>query len=326
MTNPLLKRSIDKNVKKIVFYICLLGSTFLMCAQQDAQYTQYMYNTQIINPAYVGSRETLSFGVLGRYQWVDLEGSPKTGTFTVNLPVGLYDNMGIGLSIIHDQIGPAVESNAAIDFSYALHLARRTVSKLSFGLKVGADMLDVDYSKLNLSNPNDPFFQNNIDSKIQPQVGAGIYYNTQKFYTGVSVPNFLSIQHFDEQSLDDENLEGVVVERLHYFFIAGYVFDLNPNLKLKPATLWRMVDGAPLQWDLSANFMFKEKFVVGASYRWNASISALLGFQISDSIFAGVGYDYQSTAIEDYSNGSYEVFLRFDIFNKAEKIVAPRFF
>lgn len=326
MTNPLLKRSIDKNVKKIVFYICLLGSTFLMCAQQDAQYTQYMYNTQIINPAYAGSRETLSFGVLGRYQWVDLEGSPKTGTFTVNLPVGLYDNMGIGLSIIHDQIGPAIESNAAIDFSYALHLARRNVSKLSFGLKVGADMLDVDYSKLNLSNPNDPFFQNNIDSKIQPQVGAGIYYNTQKFYAGVSVPNFLSIQHFDEQSLDDENLEGVVVERLHYFFIAGYVFDLNPNLKLKPATLWRMVDGAPLQWDLSANFMFKEKFVVGASYRWNASISALLGFQISDSIFAGVGYDYQSTAIEDYSNGSYEVFLRFDIFNKAEKIVAPRFF
>ncbi|WP_243396929.1 type IX secretion system membrane protein PorP/SprF [Flagellimonas pacifica] len=313
-------------MKKLALSVLFFGMISLISAQQSPQYTQYMYNTQIINPAYAGSRETLSLGLLGRYQWVDLEGSPKTGTFTVNLPVGFYDNMGIGASIVHDQIGPAIESNAAIDIAYSLHLARRNVSKLSFGLKAGVDMLDVDYSKINLFNPNDPFFQNNVDSKIQPQVGAGIYYNTQNFYTGVSVPNFLSTQHYDEQSLVDENIDGIVVERLHYFFIAGYVFDLSPNIKLKPATLWRLVSGAPIQWDLSANFMFNEKFVIGASYRWNASISGLLGFQISNSIFAGVGYDYQSTAIEDYSNGSYEVFLRFDIFNQSEKIVAPRFF
>ena len=285
-------------------------------AQQDPQYTQYMYNTQIVNPAYAGSREVLSFGVLGRTQWVGLDGSPQTGTFTVNFPTGLYKNMGLGMSIVHDQIGPAIESNAVVDYSYSINLAPYTISKLSFGLKAGVDMLDVDYSRLELSNPNDFSFQ----------VGAGIYYRTEKFYFGVSVPNFLNSKHFDESSLQDESVNNIAVERLHYFSIMGYVFDLSPNLKFKPATLVKFVSGSPLQWDMSANFLIHEKFALGASYRWNASVSALAGFQISKSIFAGVAYDYQSTTIEDYSNGSYEVFLRFDVFNRLDRVLTPRFF
>ncbi|MHA7832509.1 MAG: PorP/SprF family type IX secretion system membrane protein [Flagellimonas sp.] len=293
-------------------------------AQQDPQYTQYMYNTQVVNPAYAGNREVLSFGLLGRTQWVSLEGSPETGTFTVNSPIGLYDNMGLGLSIVYDRIGPAMESNVVVDYSYSVNLSYDT--KLSFGLKAGMDMLDVDYSKLTIFDPNDPYFQTNIDKELQPQIGAGLYLNTNKFYAGLSVPNFLNTKHFDESSLENANTEDIAIERLHYFFITGYVFDLNENLKFKPASLVKYVSGSPLQWDLSANFLINEKFTLGASYRWSASISALAGFQISPNFFAGLAYDYQSTDIEQYSDGSYEVFLRFDIFNKSDRIVTPRFF
>ena len=293
-------------------------------AQQDPQYTQYMYNTQVVNPAYAGNREVLSFGLLGRTQWASLKGSPETGTFTVNSPIGLYDNMGLGLSIVYDRIGPAMESNVVIDYSYSLNLSFDT--KLSFGLKAGLDMLDVDYSKLNIFDPNDPHFQTNVDNELQPQIGAGLYLNTDRFYAGLSVPNFLNTRHFDESSLENGNTDDIAIERLHYFFIIGYVFDLNENLKFKPATLFKYVSGSPLQWDMSANFLINEKFTLGASYRWSASVSALAGFQISPGFFAGVAYDYQSTDIEQYSDGSYEVFLRFDIFNKSDRIVTPRFF
>jgi type IX secretion system PorP/SprF family membrane protein len=311
-------------------YLLLAIASFFgiqkITGQQDPQYTQYMYNTQIVNPAYAGSREVLSLGILGRMQWVDLEGAPRTGTFSVNSPIGLMDNMGLGLSIVYDQIGPATESNAVVDYSYSIQLARRDISRLSFGLKVGVDMLDVDYTKLTIYDKNDPNFQNSVDNKIQPQIGAGIYYHTQKFYAGFSVPNFLNSKHFDEGSLNDQELASIAVERLHYFFITGYVFDLNPSLKFKPAALVKFVSGAPLQWDVSGNFLINEKIALGGAYRWDSSASAMAGFQITDGIFIGLAYDYQLTAIQDYSNGSYEAIVRFDIFNKLDKILTPRFF
>lgn len=308
---------------------CLVALTFLSAiitsyGQQDPQFTQYMYNTQVINPAYAGSREVLSFGFLGRTQWVGLDGSPETGTFTVNSPIGLYDNMGLGLSIVYDKIGPAMESNITADYSYSINLSYNY--KLAFGLKAGMDVLDIDYTRLTLSEQSDPFFQSNVDNRLRPQVGAGLYLNSDRFYAGLSVPNFLNTTHFDESSLQNANTNDIAIERLHYFFITGYVFDLNENLKFKPATLVKYVSGSPLQWDLSANFLINEKLTLGASYRWSAAVSALAGFQITPGFFAGFGYDYQSTNIEQYSNGSYEVFLRFDIFNKADRVITPRFF
>ena len=314
----------------ITILVLILLGTYSGSAQQDPQYTQYMYNTQVINPAYVGSREALSFGLLGRTQWVNFEGAPKTGTFTVNSPIGVLGNMGLGLSIVHDELGPAVESNITIDYSYTINTS--DTDKVSFGLKAGLDLLDVDFTKLNIFDQGD-IFENNIDSKIQPQIGAGVYYHTDRFYTGLSVPNFLTTKHFDESQIDNiiNDPSGAAgsttaAERLHYFLIAGYVFDLSDNLKFKPATLIKLVSGTPLEWDLSANFLINEKFTIGASYRWSAAMSAMAGFQISDEIFIGVGYDYQTTDIETYSDGSYEVFLRFDIFKKPERVLTPRFF
>lgn len=306
-----------------IILLVLLGS-FSGNAQQDPQYTQYMYNTQVVNPAYVGSRDALSFGALYRTQWVGFEGAPRTLTFTGDTPIGSLDNMGLGLSLVRDELGPAIESNITIDYSYTINTS--DTGELSFGLKAGLDLLDVDFTKLNIFDPGDPRFENNVDNKLQPQIGAGVYFNTDTYYVGLSVPNFLTTRHFDEGSLENINKETIAAERLHYFLIAGYVFDLSDNLKFKPATLVKAVSGSPLQWDVSANFLIAEKFTVGAAYRWSAAMSAMVGFQASDQIFIGFGYDYQTTDIEDYSDGSYELMLRFDVFSKPERVLTPRFF
>lgn len=308
----------------LTLLILILLGTFSSKAQQDPQYTQYMYNTQVVNPAYVGNREALSFGLLYRTQWVNFgDGAPNTGTFTVNSP--LASNMGLGLSVVNDRIGPAVETNFNIDYSYSITTSE--TSKVSFGLKAGFDILDVDFTKLNIYDPSDPYFQeNNIDNKLQPQIGAGIYFNTERFYAGLSVPNFLTTKHFDKSSIENTAVETTASERMHYFFIAGYVFDISDNLKFKPATLFKMVSGSPLQADVSANFLLYDRVTLGAAYRWSAAMSALVGFQATENIFIGFGYDYQTTDIEDYSDGSYEVMLRFELFNRPERVLTPRFF
>lgn len=320
-----------RNTYLVILVLIVLGlNVDTANAQQDPQYTQYMYNTQVVNPAYAGSRDALSFGLLGRTQWVNFDGAPKTGTFTINSPIGSLENMGLGLSIVHDELGPAVESNINIDYSYSISTSDE--AELSFGLKAGIDILDVDFSKLNIADQGD-VFENNIDNKLQPQIGAGVYYNTNKFYAGLSVPNFLNTTHFDESQIDNlvndpSSISGqtTAAERLHYFLIAGYVFDINENLKFKPATLVKAVSGAPLEWDASANFLINDKFTIGAAYRWSAALSMMAGFQVNESIFIGIGYDYQTTDIETYSDGSYEVFLRFDVFKTPERVLTPRFF
>jgi len=143
----------------------------------------------------------------------------------------------------------------------------------------------------------------------------------------------MKTKHFDSSSIDAivsgqaGNLGATTAaEELHWFFITGYVFDINQNLKFKPATMIKVVQGAPVQWDASANFLIQDKITLGASYRLNAAISAMAGFQVNDGLFIGVGYDYQTTELETYSDGSYEVMFRFDVFKSVERIIAPRFF
>ena len=313
-------------MKKSYFIILTLTllSTVAILAQQDPQYTQYMYNTQVVNPAYAGSRNVLSFGALYRTQWVGFEGAPKTGTFTINSPIGASEKMGLGLSIVRDELGPTIESNVNVDYSYTINTSEK--AELSFGLKAGVDVLNVDLTRLNIFDTEDLIFQNNIDNKLLPQIGAGLYFNTGKFYAGLSVPNFFTTKHFDESDIGNANVQSIAAERLHYFLIAGHVFNLGENLKFKPATLVKAVSGSPLQWDISANFLINEKFTLGAAYRWSAAISALAGFQVSNQLFIGLGYDYQTTDIEKVSDGSYEIMIRFEIFNKLHKFITPRFF
>jgi type IX secretion system PorP/SprF family membrane protein len=303
--------------------LILLGS-FSGKAQQDPQYTQYMYNTQVVNPAYAGNRDVLSFGLLYRTQWVGLDGAPKTATLTADTPIGSLENMGLGLTIVRDEIGPSEETNVTVDYSYTINTS--DTSELSFGLKAGLDILNVDFSKLEILHPGD-VFESNIDNKVEPQIGAGIYFNTDRFYTGLSVPNFLTTKHFDESDIDNPDAEATLAtDRLHYFLIAGYVFDLSDNLKFKPATFIKAVSGAPLQLDISANFLIVEKFTAGLAYRLDAAMSAMVGFQVTNQIFMGFGYDFETTDVQKYNDGSYEFMLRFDVFDRPERVLNPRFF
>jgi len=291
-------------------------------AQQDSQYTQYMYNTIVINPAYAGSREAMSIFALHRTQWVGLDGAPVTNNISVHTPIN-GSNVGLGLSVVNDRIGPSDENNIAVDFSYSIRASDRY--KLSFGLKASANLLNVDFTKLNIYNPADPRFQNNIDNKFSPNIGAGIYLHSDNTYFGLSAPYLLETKHFDKSASNSAS-SFVATEKIHYYFIAGHVFDLSANVQFKPSVLTKMVQGAPLQVDLSGNFLINEKFTAGLAYRWDASFSGLAGFQVSDSWFIGYAYDLDTTKLANYNSGSHEIFLRYELFNKNDRIISPRFF
>lgn len=291
-------------------------------SQQDSQFTQYMYNTINVNPAYAGSRETMSIFALHRTQWVGLDGAPVTNTASIHTPIN-GSNVGLGLSIINDRIGPSDENNIAVDFSYTIQTSYKY--KLSFGLKASANLLNIDFTKLNKYDQNDYAFDTNIDNKFSPNIGVGLYLHSDNSYIGLSAPNLLETKHFDRYAGTEANSH-VATEKIHYYLIAGHVFDLNPNVKFKPSLLTKMVAGAPLQVDVSGNFMINEKFVAGVAYRWSAAVSALAGFQVNDNWFIGYGYDLETTRLSNYNSGSHEIFLRYELFSRNSRIVTPRFF
>ncbi|CAM4063337.1 MULTISPECIES: type IX secretion system membrane protein PorP/SprF [Flavobacterium] len=309
-------------MKKGILIIVFILSGVSMYSQQDSQFTQYMYNTVNINPAYAGSRGVLSIFGLHRNQWVGLDGAPVTNTLSLNTPIN-NSKIGLGVSVINDRIGPSDENAISVDISYSVPTSE--TFKLSFGIKGTANLLNVDFGKLNIYDPNDEFGRQNIDNKFSPNVGAGIYFHSDKTYIGLSVPNFLETKHFDKNDTSFSS-ESIAVERMHYYLIGGHVFDFSENIKFKPAVLTKLVQGSPLQVDLSANLLFNEKFTVGLAYRWSAAMSAMVGFQASDSWFIGYAYDMETTKLASYNSGSHEIFLRYELFKNYDKVVSPRFF
>ena len=301
-------------MKTILTIICafILQS---MYSQQDSQYTQYMYNTALVNPAYAGSRETITAFLLHRNQWVGLDGAPVTNNFSINMPVG-DSNFGVGLNFVNDEIGPVAENQISVDLAYFIQISENY--KLSLGLKGTGNLFQLDVNKLRIYDPADPQFQN-MNTEFSPNVGAGLYLFSDKTYFGLSVPNF-----FESYRYNDNNIE-ITKEKMHFYFIAGHVFTLSDNIDFKPAVLSKIVEGAPLQADITANFLFFDKLTLGAAYRWDASVSALAGFQISDSWFIGYGYDLETTKLANYNSGSHEIFLRYEFFNRS-RVSAPRFF
>jgi type IX secretion system PorP/SprF family membrane protein len=314
------------NIIKSISILLIILPTALqhVNAQQDAQYTQYMYNTVSVNPAYAGSRGVFSITGLHRSQWVGLDGAPTTQTLNFHTPVS--ERVGIGLSIINDEIGNGTNQDTYFDgvFSYTVPTSQK--GKLSFGLKAGGHLLNIDFTKLqNYQSNLNATGQNDIDKKFAPNFGAGVYYHTDQFYVGLSVPNFLKTEHFDNSGTSNSFL---ATERMNWYLITGYIFELNPKLKFKPAGLLKAVRGAPLQLDLSANFMLNNKFTLGAAYRWDAALSAMFGFQISDQFMVGLAYDKETTELGNtaFNDGSFEVMLRYEIRSRYKGVLTPRFF
>lgn len=305
-------------MKRILNLALLAFVSLTANAQQNSQYTQYMYNAININPAYAGSRGTMSVFGLHRQQWVGLEGAPKTNSFSINTPLN-NSKLGLGVSFVNDELGVMKDNTISVDLSYTIDLDNRD-QKLSFGIKGSANLLDVKYSDLNLYNPNDPYMNQDIQSQFSPNVGAGIYYHTPKAYIGLSVPQFLQTDRYDD------NNYATMQTKMHYYLMGGYVFDLNPDLQFKPALLLKAVTGAPLQADVSANFLINKKLTLGGAYRWDAAWSALAGFQVTDGLMIGYAYDGDTSRLAHYNSGSHEVFLRFELFNRFKRVTSPRFF
>ncbi len=305
-------------MKKIYFATLITALSFFETkAQQDPHYTQYMYNMNVINPAYAGSKENLSFGLLYRKQWVEIEDAPTTFTFSGHTPAG--KNVGIGLSLISDEIGPVKEQNAYADFSYTLNLGGE--HKLAFGLKAGATFHKVDFNRVipTLPDPSDGVFANNV-SNVYFNLGAGFFYYTNKYYVAFSVPNMLNAKHLDFDGREYGN------ETQHYFLTGGYVFDLSPTLKFKPFAMLKSAFNAPTSLDVSTNFLFNEKFEIGATYRLEDSFGAMVNYAITPNLRIGYAYDHIVSDLNVTTPSSHEVILLFDV-NFPKKVSrSPRFF
>ena len=306
-------------MKKLYFLTAFALLTFLdMSAQQDPHYTQYMYNMSVINPAYAGSKENLAGGLLYRKQWVQIEDAPTTGTFFLHSPVG--KNVGLGLSVITDKIGPVEENNVYADFSYTLNLGGE--HKLAFGLKGGASFHKVGlFSEIysNVPDANDPAFRENTNNTFL-NLGTGLFYYTNKYYVALSVPNMLKSKHLDF------NGRQFGTETLHYFLTGGYVFDLTPNVKFKPFAMIKSAFNAPTSLDVSTNFMFNDKFEVGATYRLEDSFGAMVNYAITPNLKIGYAYDHIVSDLKVTTPSSHEVILLFDLNFPKKVSQSPRYF
>jgi type IX secretion system PorP/SprF family membrane protein len=301
---------------KTIITILFLTLNTVAFSQQDPQYTQYMYNQAIINPAYAGSNESLSLVSLYRNQWTGFEGAPKTLTVSAHTPSG--KNTGIGISFISDQLGPVKENNIYADFSYTINLGNS--SKLAFGIKAGITLHDIALnSGVVTFEPGDPLFSRDV-SKVNPNVGFGSFLYSDNYYVGLSVPNILNSTHLDSDGINFGN------ETQHYFFTSGYVFQLSKQIKFKPSFLIKSSFDSPVSFDINANFLFYDRFELGTSYRNIDSFSGLIGFFITKNIRLGYAYDHIISDLKIASTSSHEVFLVFDFNIKNKVSRSPRFF
>jgi type IX secretion system PorP/SprF family membrane protein len=301
---------------KLTFLGILLLLVNSIYAQQEAQYSQYMYNTISINPAYAGSRNVLSVLALHRSQWVGFEGAPTTSTFSINTPIP-ETNLGLGISAISDRIGPTEQTTVSGDISYTIRLSEKT--NLSFGAKGTASFFSFDQYRVTPFQANDPKWKS-LSSNMSPNFGVGMYLHSDKYYLGLSIPNLM------ESNFYNDNEIAINSQRMNYYFIGGYVFDVSNWIKFKPAIVSKIVTGAPVQLDLSGNALFMDKFVLGAAYRVDAALTGLAGFQVNDALFVGYSYDFDTTNLSRYNTGSHEIFIRYEFIFKKDKLVSPRFF
>lgn len=310
---------------KIAALLSIMVLSFQSNAQQDPQFTQYMYNMSVINPAYATANEgTLNLGGHYRTQWVGLEGAPKTGSFFAHTPIN--DKIEMGISFTNDNIGDIVnENNIFADFAYVLPVGIE--SKISLGLKAGFTFFDATFDGFILQSGNqttDVAFNENI-SKAFPNLGIGAFFFTDNYYLGLSAPNMLSTKHIETEN----GVKATGVQNVHYFFTGGYVFGINEKLKLKPAFMAKAVSGAPLALDVTANVLINEKLEAGLGYRLGDAVSALVNFRISPDLRIGYAYDYTTSNLGSFNSGSHEIFVLFDVdlfgFKKGYDR-SPRFF
>lgn len=311
-------------MKRIIALLGLFLITYTTFAQQDPQYTHYMYNMNVVNPAYATAKQSvLDLGALYRTQWVGAVGAPKTITAFAHMPVNKKIEMG--LSVISDDIGDGAkkENNLYADFAYILQFEGS--HRLSFGMKAGFTNLTTNFNGFQLQSGNtttDLAFNQNINV-FKPNVGAGAYYFTDKYYVGLSVPNLLPTKHIEER----QGINALGSEEMHFFATAGYVFKVSDMFKVKPAAMAKFAKGSPVTVDVSANVLYNNRFELGAAYRLDDSVSGLMAINATKNLKIGYAYDYTLSNLGQFNSGTHEVFLLFnlDLLGKGYD-KSPRFF
>jgi type IX secretion system PorP/SprF family membrane protein len=309
-------------MKKLLISASLLLTGIISFAQQDAMFTHYMFNTLAVNPGYAGSRDALTITGLHRSQWVSFPGAPTTQTLTLHTPIH-NDQLGLGLSVLNDKIGPTNTTAIYADFAYKLKLNEK--AKLAFGLKGGINLRSNGLSSLALDETNDDAFANDVVSDVLPNFGFGLYYYTDKYYVGLSTPKLL------ENNFTTNTVSGSLSsasEKRHYFLIAGTVFPITDHIKLKPTGFMKVTEAAPIEGDITLTALFKEKLWAGVMFRTGDALGLLVGANITDQLSLGYSFDwsYTNTTFK-YNAGSHELMLRYDlIYNNAQRIRSPRYF
>lgn len=299
----------------LVILMAIVGQGY---GQQDPMFSQYMFNTLSVNPAYAGSADYLTANIIYRDQWVDFDGAPTTQTLAMHGPLK-KESISLGGSVINDSHGPVNQTGLYGDISYRIFFDK---SRLAFGLKGGVNLYRANLVDLNPVEENDPVFGANISNKTLPNFGFGVLWYSKKHYLGFSIPKLLTNKLIDGDLPDFENN----AEREHFFLIGGLIMDVNPYTKFKPAFLVKAVPGAPISVDITASFMFYEKFWVGAMYRLQDAVGLLLQYEVSNKIRLGYAYDYTLSDIGDYTIGSHEIMLGIEIGRKPGGDISPRYF
>lgn len=289
-------------------------------AQQDPMYTQYMWNTLSVNPAYAGSADLFTASALMRKQWVGLEGAPTTQTLSAHSPLPTK-SLGLGLSVVNDRVGPVRNTQVFTDLAYRIRINRK--ARLAFGIKAGVELFQADLQGLQNVDTDDPYLQRNIAGKARPNFGFGAYYWGAKGYIGLSAPKLLRNTWL--RSDDGIGLTALEQQR-HFFLIAGHVLDLGPDVKLRPSVLLKVVQGAPAQVDLSALLLLRERFWIGGAYRLGDSMDAIVAYQVTDQLRVGYAYDLTLTRLRTYHSGSHELMLTYDLRFDKNRMMSPRYF
>jgi type IX secretion system PorP/SprF family membrane protein len=301
-----------------IFFGCVVIGLALSTqshAQQDAMYSQYMFNYLLVNPGYAGSRDVLSLTGMYRRQWVDIPGAPSTITFSGDMPLA-NERMGLGLTVFKDKVG--VEANTGAYASYAYRVRLTQKGTLSFGANVGFTQYSANLADVAQPNPNDPAFGANI-REFNPNFGFGMFYSTDRFYVSLALPHILNNKLASLEELQSRM-------KRHYFLGMGYVMGLSPNVKLKPSFLVKVVEGAPIQTDFNLNFWYVDKLGIGASYRTGDAVVALLEFQATTGLRFGYAYDITTSDLARYASGTHEIMVRYEFATLKKKIITPRHF
>ena len=300
---------------KFLFFLTLLTS-LIGFAQQDPIYSQYMFNPFVINPAYAGTRNSMSAVILHRSQWVGIDGAPTTQTASLHAPVNKY-KLAWGVNFAHDALGPM--SNIIAGVTGAYHIKFRN-SKLSFGLRVGIHNSTFHANKLNFKTDGDPYDVGGVRSAMIPNIDFGMYYYRTNFYIGLSGTHLNGSKFKYDGFPDSTN----IYLRTHVMLTTGYVFEINPKFVLKPSILFKTIQGrANLDVNLSA--LFYKRFWLGVSVRDVTSINLLLDVNVTDYLRIGYSYDILTNQLANYSKGTHEVFIGFDFDIKKSQTISPRY-